>query len=388
MASILRQAALRWPAMSSAPTPSLEAARQAAQLAFAASGADIECGSVGALPWPLELLAGPGAGSLPVLQRIDDGLTAVVYRLRGQSHDWTLKRARAQALVHNVDGQTSFLNEVQRRRDIEALKRRPDGGPRWSGLVDTRYAAYRAGVILSPWIEGEPVRTWDERRLQQLFDTVCSLWTEGLFEWDLSPGNLLDDGHQLKLFDFGYMYCFDPLRHFNSAGRGNDQPLFHPAERFETRNFFGMLLDIEDRLGMDEALAAFRLEKQIALQAYDRMRAEAAARAASAAVLEWLALILQRWRQGLTAGAGEGLYRVEAWRSHVLDLADDLHGRSCTAGTLRRADWLLKCIEQDFSHLRRCGGLFWGDESLGRGELRAKYQWQRKQALGFQRPAG
>jgi hypothetical protein len=371
--------------MSSALQPHLEAARQAAQRAFAAGQEDIEAGDARALPWPLDLLAGRGPGTLPELQRFDSGLTAVVHRLRGDTHDWTLKRARPHALVHNVDGQTSFLNEVQRRRDIEALKQRPGEARRWSGLVDTHYAAYRAGVILSPWIEGEPVREWDERRLQQLLDTVCALWTEGLFEWDLCPGNVLDDGRQLKLFDFGYMYRFDPLRHFNSAGHGNDQPLFHPAERFETRNFSAVLLDLETQQGMAAALLAFRLEKQLALQAYERMRAEVAARGASAAVLEWLDGILRRWRQGLAAGQGETLYLAEAWRSHVLDLTDDLHGQSCTPGTLRRADWPLQRIEWDFSALQHSGALFWGDDGLGRDGLRAKYREQRERALSLQR---
>jgi hypothetical protein len=363
--------------MSITQQPNLEALRQSGQLAFAAGHEDIEIGDRSALPWPLELLARGRPGTLPELRRFDGGLTAIVHRLRGDPHDWTLKRARPQALVHNVDGQTSFLNEVQRRRDIEGLKRRPGEARRWSGLVDTRYACYRAGVILSPWIDGGPVLEWDERQLQQLFDTVCALWTEGLFEWDLGPGNVLDDGRQLKLFDFGYMYRFDPLRHFNSAGFGNDQPLFHPAERFETRNFSGRLLDLETLHGADAALAAFRLEKAVALQAYERMRSDIAKRGASAAVLEWLDDILRRWRQGLAGAGGEALYLVEAWRSHMLDLADDLHGQSCTPGTLRRADWLLNRIEWDFMALKRAGALFWGDEHLDREQLRHRYCHQR-----------
>ncbi len=55
-------------------------------------------------------------------------------------------------------------------------------------------------------------------------------------EWDLCSGNLLvDRQEQLWLFDFGYMYPFDPLREFNSNGLAD--PLFHFVERFETRFF-------------------------------------------------------------------------------------------------------------------------------------------------------
>src|SRR5262249_36916197 len=159
-------------------------------------------GDEATLPLSLQTLCASDAGQPHVVQRLDSGLTAVVLRLRANGRDWTLKRARPRPLVKNVDGQTSFLNEVQRRADLEVLKRAdPTRGP---GIVDTHYASYRRGVILSPWIAGEHVHEWDERRLQQLLHTACALWVEGLFEWDLCNGNILDDGRQIRLFDFGY----------------------------------------------------------------------------------------------------------------------------------------------------------------------------------------
>ncbi len=60
-------------------------------------------------------------------------------------------------------------------------------------------------------------------------------------EWDLCPGNLLMDNGHLWLFDFGYMYPFQPLQSYNSNGL--QDPLFHACERFETRFFFGRLLE-------------------------------------------------------------------------------------------------------------------------------------------------
>jgi hypothetical protein len=296
-------------------TPSLDDARRAAQLAFLASGAELEVGSVRDCPLTLATLAGTGGGEPWVVGVYGGGLTARVFRVRAQGRDWTLKIARRPALVKNVDGQTSFLNELQRRADFVRLKAR--GAPGLEAIVDTTYASLHHGVLLSPWIEGDVVHAWDERRLAQVIAAALGCAANGLFEWDLSPGNVLDDGRQVRLFDFGYMYRFDPLTQFNSAGDGRDAPQFHPVERFETRNLFGVLLALEEAQGEDAALALFRTEKEVARDALHRHRADLAAQGASAVVLDRLDGIVARWSAALAGDLGV-LYLAEGWRSHGL----------------------------------------------------------------------
>ncbi len=361
----------------------LEEARQQAQLAFAAGTQELGLGNLNDLPWSPVQLQTLGAGHPGVMQQMDSGLTAQVFQLDDGARRWTLKRARPRALVQNVDGQTSFLNEVQRRIDLAALKSTSGDPTRWAAIIDTQYASYRKGLILSPWIEGTHVHQWDERRLTQVLAVACALWTEGLFEWDLCNGNILDDGLQLRLFDFGYMYRFDPLRHFNSAGNGTDEPLFHPAERFETRNHCAYLLEMERMSGSRAALNAFRLEKSLALDAYGRMRSEIAKRSASPQVLAWLDGIISHWREGLSSD-GEALYLSEQWRSHALDLDDDVRGRSCTPMTLARADWLIDSLTRCFDLLRRHQAFFWADEGQTQAELLARYREQRSLAERYQ----
>jgi hypothetical protein len=362
---------------------SLERQRQAAQLDFAAGDEPLVVGSLAGLPFDLAGLKGLQRHDRCVLDVIDSGLTAEVWQLQGGNRCWCLKRARAQARVHNVDGQTSFLNEVQRRADFERLKREPGGSERWAGIVDTVFASYRDGLLLSPWLAGEPVRRWDESRLVSLFGLIGAMWTEGLFEWDLCPGNLLDDGGRIRLFDFGYCYRFDPRCQFSSAGQGDDMPLFHPVERFETRCFSAVLLELEQGDGEAAALAAFRQEKQIALEAYRGMRSTAAARGATATVLAWLDSICLRWQQALVGDLGS-LYLAENWRSHVLDLDDDLRGRSCTPMTLRRADWLLAALDRHGDALCAQQAFFWADAGLKSMELRERYRGFRQQAEALQ----
>lgn len=345
---------------SSVPPLSREAQRHAAQLAFVASGEDLQVGSAADCPCPPAQLAATTGREPYVVQDLGGGLTAHVYRLRLAGQDWTLKRARERCLVNNVDGQTSFLNEVQRRADISAVQRNPATADRLAQVVATQYASYRQGIILSPWIAGVPITEWTETRLRQLFAVLSELLLAGLFEWDLCGGNLLDDG-QIRLFDFGYMYRFDPLTEFNSNGLAD--PLFHGAERFETRHFFAYLLQLEQTQGTAAALAAFRLEKTIALAAYEKLWAQLQARGASAVVLHWWQAIIQRWRQAL-AGDLPALYLSEGWRSHRLDLDDDLRGQTCTPMTLRRLHWLQQAVREHWPTLQRLQALFWHDAEL------------------------
>jgi hypothetical protein len=368
---------------------SLEQERQAAQLAWLESGEQIEVGDPGALPLPIEQLAATTPASPYVEEVFDSGLTAHVYRIAAGGRRWTLKCKRSESLVKNVDGQTSFLNEVQRRRDFTELKADPARAPRFRHIVSTQYASLRDGVILSPWIEGVRLQRFDGRVLDQLFSTIVNLELAGLFEWDFCPGNVIDDGANLMLFDFGYMYRFDPLLHYNNNGLAT--PLFHGIERFETRNFFDYLLRNPQQLDERGLLAAYTEEKRYALKHYEVKLAQLQERGAAEAVLEWQRGINARWARALevgpsSAGVGplERLYLVEGFRSNVLDLFDDLHGKSCTPLTLQKADFAVAMLRDHFALLREERGLFFGDEALSRSDLVTKYQDLKRKATEYQ----
>lgn len=353
--------------------------RQRRNLALMASGAEFELGESAGLPMAPQALAALHATSPGVEAVFEGGLTARVFKLRGQGRCWAVKVARAQSLVQNVDGQTSFLNELQRHADIRALR---EGGAHLPGVITPAYGSLRHGVLVSPWIEGVNVDRFDARRLRQLLDTGVALVSHGLFEWDFSPGNVIDDGVQVWLFDFGYMYRFDPLTQFNSAGRGDDCPAFHLAERIETRNALGWLLDVEAQDGLDAALEQYRMLKRLALEAYRELHAILARRGASAAVLAWLDGITGAWA---SAPADlRAMFLREGWRSHALDLDDDLHGRSCTPRTLQRADWLIERAQHSHAALLEARALFGADASLGSAALAQRYRALRIRAEALQ----
>ncbi len=215
--------------------------RQQQQQAFDRSGEPLIVGDVNHCPLPPETLAALAADSPYVVQVNGSGLTGEVYRLRIAGKEYNLKKRRAVAGVANLNGQLSFLNEVQRRQALQRLKDDPNTAPRFTHIVPTLYADYRLGILLSPWIDSEPIHQLTPPLIAQLFTTLEACEEQELMEWDLCSGNLLvDREEQLWLFDFGYMYPFDPLREFNSNGLAD--PLFHFVERFETRFFFSWLM--------------------------------------------------------------------------------------------------------------------------------------------------
>lgn len=318
----------------------LDEARQQRNLALLASGAEFSFGDAKALPWPAAELATLTPEHPAVLRVLDGGLTARVLQLQAaDGRRFALKQARTECKVRNPDGTTSFLNELQRHAELRGA------GP---GVAQPLYGSLRQGFVLSPWIEsvvnGPPDLT-DPRVARSLLNAAFALHRHGCFEWDFSPGNLLDDGAQVWLFDFGYCYRFDPLTQFNSAGMGREYPQFHAVERIEARALFAALLDHPDPLA---GFLRFRQEAQTACTQW----------------LQWLEahgaepFILADWRQRLADWAKaltenpEGLYLRSARAAHESDLLDDLKGQSCTPRTLRRVDWLLAHTNDPTEHER------------------------------------
>ncbi|MFC3914841.1 hypothetical protein ACFOSS_15435 [Pseudaeromonas sharmana] len=358
-------------------------ARQQAQLAWDISGQNLIVGQREACPLPPEVLATLTAASPYVIQSFGGGLTAQVLRLSIDGREYTLKQKRAEARVQNIDGQTSFLNEVQRRADFTRLKADPVWAARLQHIVPTLYADYRLGIILSPWLPGAPLARFDTAIFRQILQTVVTCEEAGLMEWDLCPGNIIDDDGHVWLFDFGYMYPFDPLREFNSNGLSD--PLFHACERFETRNFFGWLLKQSVQQPNAESLALFRALKEVAVEVYQHKLCWLQQQEASAVVCDWVRDITQRWQAALVDDeALAALFEIEYFRSQVLDIEDDLHGKSCTELTLRRFAVVEQCLQQRYAALQQGGALFYDNAGKSQAELLTLYRHKRALAEQYQ----
>ncbi|MDO6686564.1 MULTISPECIES: phosphotransferase [unclassified Agarivorans] len=357
--------------------------RQQAQLHFQQGEQNIVVGNAAACPLPPEQLASLDIDSEYVVEVFDGGLTAVVLHLCINGRHYNLKRRRPKALVHNVDGETSFLNEVQRRRDIQALKDQPATAKAFTHVVTTLYANYRLGFILSPWIDGKPLCSFSREIFRQIFATQFALEQAGLMEWDLSPGNIIYDGRQIHLFDFGYMYTYNPLEHYNSDGL--DAPAFHAAERLETRNVFGYLLRYQDVMTAADQLAIYRELKEAALDVYTQKLIWLKQRYAQPAIIQWQTDIIERWEYALDNERSlKNLFVAESFRSHCLDIADDISGKSCTPMTLKRIDKVITMAATVYLQLQNNGALLFDNASLEQVDLIKKYQDYRSLAAQYQ----
>lgn len=318
------------------------AARQARLLQMLENKEEIRIGRERDCPLPLAQLLRLTEDHPDVLQVYRHGLTAEVFHLKVEGHHWCLKRRRQDSLVANVDGQTAFLTELERRREIESLR---ELHPTiLSHVVCTSFGSARAGVLVSPWLRGDPVKRLDRRNLAQMLAVEAELARWGWFDWDPSPGNLLDDGQQISVFDFGYMWPFDPCHEFNSNGLAD--PGFHVPERLETRTLSGLWLDEADPLPL------FRHWRELCLAwAGDELQ-YLHREGASPAVLARLQTLQGEWRAAL---ASDEALAVNWWRdmyrSHRLDIDDDLSGKSCGPLTLRRLDWLLRAVRDHYPAL-------------------------------------
>ncbi|MCK4831068.1 hypothetical protein KA005_85950 [bacterium] len=65
---------------------------------------------------------------------------AYIYKIQAYGRYWCLKKKRDEVLVKNIDGQTLFLNEIQRRQEFDRLKNDPVKGHRFKNIIDTIHA--------------------------------------------------------------------------------------------------------------------------------------------------------------------------------------------------------------------------------------------------------
>ncbi len=356
--------------------------RQQAQQQFEASGENLIVGKEENCPIPLKELVSITDDSPFVVKVIRSGLTAEVFHLRIDGKEYNLKKRRAKSKVDNLDGQFSFLNEVQRRRDLQDLKQNPQTQHRFTHIIPTLYANYRLGILLSPWIDGELITQPTTDVLEQLFTTLLACEEHGLMEWDLCAGNMLVDNNQkIWLFDFGYMYPFDPKTQFNSNGVSD--PIFHMAERFETRFFFGWLL--RQSLSLQQQLDLYSQLKRVVIPVYRQKLLWLQNSSADAAVVEHLEQIIDTWKLALAEKSElDKLFQLESFRSHVLDIEDDLEGKSCTSLTLKRIDTVENVLATNFEYIAEHGGLFYANAGKSKQELMTAYAEKRKLAEQYQ----
>jgi hypothetical protein len=322
-------------------------------------------------PIPVEVLLAVDENHSMVVKAIKSGLTAHVYHVVYDDVHYCLKKKRDQIKVQNDDGQLSFLNEILCRKVIENHRENPVID---QGISKTYYANLHEGIILTGWVQGQHPKSFNRTMLKNTFKLLNALEAIGLFEWDLCSGNLLYHNNQLTMFDFGYMYQMNPKEGINSEAFS--APIFHMVERLETRSFFGYLLSLEE----DEKLENYRVLKEEAVKAYKDKIVGLKEMKASEQVIDFYQKHVNQWMLALeSSDALKHLFDRDAYRSYALDVHDDLTGQTCTSGTLKKIDYLIQVVRDDYEAL----DLLWFDE-FDKHELLEIYEDRKIKAKKWQ----
>jgi hypothetical protein len=321
--------------------------RRAYQLDFLKSKQNIIIGSLEDFPLDAKQLQLLDQNNDLTFAYLESGLTSIVINFEINKQKYSLKKKRDEILVKNIDGQTSFLNEIQRRKELESLKQ--TNKVLKAGIVDTIYANLDEGIILSKYIDGNHISHYSKKQLRNLFSLLYELEMNGFFEWDLCRGNILstDDGHHL-LFDFGYMYRYNPLKEFNNEGVL--YPKFYLVERFETRQY----IDYLSKLSEDNRLSEYRIllkEKQLYL---DRKISYLIEHHADGIIIDEYKTQNTHIHKVLS----DNTLFEEEWIYHLynmltLEIEDDLSGKSCTLGTLKKVEKVIEVIDKHYEFLNK-----------------------------------
>lgn len=322
-------------------------------------------------PFTLDELIQADASKDYVEKAIENGLSAYVYKLVGDGKAYALKVERETSLVHNLDGETAFVNELLVRQDIEKFRQE---GHEFPELVETYYADKNQGLVLSNWIDGETPMTYNRNRFRSLFEGLFELEQVGYFEWDLCPANLMfDDQDHITFYDFGYTYPFDLLSQIHSDSK--DNMAMHMVERFETRAFVQHLIDMEKVLGLASTLKLFRIEKEEALRIYKIKHAYIDERKGHVFVLDFLKAKIKEFEEALSSKqALVNQYICEVFRSSLFDVYDDLSAPLASLDTYSKILKVVDSWDKYRDLIREKGYLFFGDESLDDYQLTRKYK--------------
>lgn len=335
---------------------------------------DISFGSKVDLPLSVEQLQNIENYPEYIIESFVGGLTAKVYHLRINNKDYNLKVKRPEALVKNEDGKYSFLNEILCRIKI----RENTTSIFESQIIKSIYASYKEGIMLSEWIEGELFNTYNETTFKNLYNLLFELEKIGLFEWDLCSGNLLSKNNQVFMFDFGYMYEFDILKEINSEGMLS---VFHMVERFETRSFMPYLLDLELEKGYDTAFELYQEEKKSAIWIYKNKINYLIEKNGEQDVIDFLEELIRKWSNEELL---HEIYALERFRSYILDIHDDISGKSCTKHTLLKIEKVIQIIEDNHEFNVRNNAYLWDDAGLDKKTLIEKYHQNLQLAKHYQ----
>lgn len=132
-------------------------------------------------------------------------------------------------------------------------------------------------------------------------------------------------------------------------------------------------------------MTVFRKVKQTALKAIEDKRTWLEKNGGESHVIEHYLEIWRDFNEAISSQeALEKCFLLTMFRSHVLDIEDDLEGKSCTPLTLKRLTMVKENLKYHFELLERHGALFYQNKGASLEELRLRYEQKFELAEGCQ----
>jgi len=168
------------------------------------------------------------------------------------------------------------------------------------------------------------------------------------------------------------MYPYNPLKEYNADGL--ELPIFHCAERFESRFFMQYLMDLEEKSNKATILKEYYEEKKSVLKYYTKKLNWLNENNADYMIKKWVEDFINKLEISISnIDRLTDLYNIESFRSYVIDVHDDIGGQSCTPETLKKIEKVIAFIDNNYELLHDNKSFFWGDEKLNKQELYNKY---------------
>jgi hypothetical protein len=273
-----------------------------------------------------------------------EGLTSKNFNIEVQGIKYNIKLQRRPILVQNEDGQTSFLNEIQRREELEVLRK---SNPIIDqGIVKTIYANLRDGIIISEFISLDHGDPYTQENLLELRQLLFELDINGFFEWDLTASNILMRQGHVTLFDFGYMYKYSPLLEYNNEG--TKHPNFHPLERFETRYYMHYISTLNHK----DSQVAHRFYKRLMMEYFTDKAKWIKKQKGNPKIIQTYRKMAHNLSKHLKdPKLYQILYVGDMYSMLALEIRDDLSGKCCSSKTLDNVAKMKTLIQNKYSLL-------------------------------------
>lgn len=286
---------------------------------------------------------------LPGIDEVhQEGCTSIVYRYNYESHSYAIKVKRKDIPQFPKDLYYSF--------DIEMAFRFVSQIFEINGICKTLYTNNSPKVMISDWISGCYIKNMnaiDVTAVAHAFELMLDLQKMGFFIFDLNMSNIKYKDGMPYLYDFGYVYPFNPRIECNpyTINRVPDM-YFDNLERYKTTHIMRYISNIERTNGSLVAIQQYELFADIFLQYQQKWLLYLKERDAAAWLCDRAELNIM-WYSSERETATTERYILDKFLSYILTLEEGIYYDLYDEKFSVRLNELLSLVESSYDQLKK-----------------------------------